>query len=149
MLDEGLAILAGLWSGERFGFAGEFFRLHEMRFTPVPVQSPRIPIWVGGWWPNRAPMRRAARWDGVHPGRLDGPLSPQDVAELVAYIQRHRTDVAPFDVVVADRPSDLGPAALTDRVKDLEGAGATWWLAKVGALPPATIEAIVRQGPPR
>ena len=30
--------------------------------------SPRVPIWVGGEWPaHRAPFRRAARFDGVHP----------------------------------------------------------------------------------
>ena len=153
MLDEGLEVLTGLWRGEPFAFAGEFYRLHEMTFLPTPVQLPRIPIWVGGWWPNRAPMRRAARWDGVHPGRLDGPLTPEDVRALVAYIQEHRTDPGPFDVVVADATPGDQPAVAAERVRAYAEAGATWWLEEGGtsgrAWPPERIEARVRQGPPR
>ena len=153
MLDEGLEVLTCLWRGEPFAFAGEFYRLHEMTFQPTPVQSPRIPIGVGGWWPNRAPMRRAARWDGVHPGRLDGPLTPEDVRALVAYIRQHRTDPGPFDVVVADATPCDQPAAAAERVRAYAEAGATWWLEEGGASgrawPPKRIEARVRQGPPR
>ncbi len=148
MLDEGLAILAGLWSGEPFAFAGEYYRLHEMTFLPTPVQSPRIPIWVGGWWPNQAPMRRAARWDGVHPGRLDGGLTPDDLSAVVATIRRHRVGDAPFDVVVAD-PVEVGTEAAADRVRAFQQAGATWWLSKPGPRPAGEIERLVRQGPPR
>src|SRR5690348_6689964 len=36
-------------------------------FLPTPVQRRRVPVWVGGIWPNKAPMRRAARWDGAIP----------------------------------------------------------------------------------
>lgn len=146
MLDEGLAILSGLWSGEPFAFDGEFHRLHEMTFLPRPLQTPRIPIWVGGRWPNRAPMRRAARWDGVHPGRLDSPLTPADLRELAAYIQGHRIARTPFDVVVAEAQ---GPSGQIERAAEFAEAGATWWLAKVGAAPTAWIEERVEQGPPR
>lgn len=52
-LDEGLAILDGLWSGAPFAHAGMEFHLQRMRFEPVPLQRPRIPIWVGGYWPHR------------------------------------------------------------------------------------------------
>ncbi len=44
LLDEGLAILTGLWSGQPFSFHGEHYHLEEMTFLPSPVQSPRIPI---------------------------------------------------------------------------------------------------------
>ena len=149
LLDEGLEILAGLWSGRPFAFDGEFHHLHEMTFLPAPVQTPRIPVWVGGWWPNRAPMRRAARWDGVHPGRIGGSMSLEDVAELVVYIRRRRPVGAPFDVVVADPPEIAATERLTDRLRGLEAAGATWWLVKAGAIPAESMERIVRQGPPR
>lgn len=46
-LDEGLKVLTGLWSGERFSFSGEHYRVTDARFVPPPVQQPRIPIWVG------------------------------------------------------------------------------------------------------
>lgn len=153
MLDEGLAVLTGLWRGEPFRFDGEFYHLREMTFRPVPVQSPRIPIWVGGWWSNRAPMRRAARWDGVVPGRLGAPLTPDDLRALVAYIREHREDAAPFDVVVSGTTSGAYPAAAASHVRRFAEAGATWWLEAAGvagrAFPPEQIEERIRQGPPR
>ena len=152
-LDEGLAILDGLWRGEPFAFAGEFYRLHEMTFLPRPVQTPRIPIWVGGWWPNTAPMRRAARWDGVHPGRLGRPLSPDDVRALVAYVAEHRSAPEPFDVAVGGTTPGDDPSAARDQVAAVATAGATWWMETCGVegrlFPPERIEARVRQGPPR
>lgn len=70
-LDEGLAILTGLWTGKPFSYAGEHYTIDETVFMPKPVQSPRIPIWVACFWPNKKPLRRAARYDGVVPGVAD------------------------------------------------------------------------------
>ena len=67
LLDEGLAILDGLWSGEPFSFEGKHHRIGGAQFRPRAVQQPRVPVWVAGRWPNRRPFRRAARWDGVFP----------------------------------------------------------------------------------
>jgi len=67
MLDEGLAVLDGLWQGEPFSHAGEYYRVKKAHFLPRAIRSPRIPVWVAGNWPNKAPMRRAARWDGAFP----------------------------------------------------------------------------------
>ena len=77
-LDEGLDVLAGLWSGEPFSYEGEEYRIDDVTFLPKPMQQPRIPVWVGGQWPNRAPFRRAARWDGAFPTANDGntPITP-------------------------------------------------------------------------
>ena len=66
-LDEGLAILAGLWSGKPFSFSGKYYRLKKALFLPASFQKPRIPVWVGGVWPNPGPFIRAARWDGSFP----------------------------------------------------------------------------------
>src|SRR3970282_1786048 len=57
----------GVGGAARFAVEGSFHHLARMRFEPRPVQRPRIPIWVAGFWPARAPFRRAARWDGVFP----------------------------------------------------------------------------------
>jgi len=67
MLDEGLDILAGLQSGESFSFSGRHYRISEALFVPAAFQTPRIPVWVAAHWPNRRPLQRAARWDGVLP----------------------------------------------------------------------------------
>ena len=79
-MDESLAILEGLWSGEPFGFRGQHYAFEAMRFRPRPVQQPRIPIWVVGAWPSEKSMSRVARWDGLLPQKLpaagEGPLTP-------------------------------------------------------------------------
>jgi alkanesulfonate monooxygenase SsuD/methylene tetrahydromethanopterin reductase-like flavin-dependent oxidoreductase (luciferase family) len=149
MLDEGLAILDGLWTGKPFAFAGEHYRLHKMTFLPRPVQRPRIPVWVGGWWPNTAPFRRAARWDGAYPGRTDGPISPEDVTAVVAYIRDVSDRESPFDVVVGDRPGEVPTDAINERVHRLGQAGATWWLDKAGVQSANSLEERLRMGPPK
>src|SRR5580658_3833052 len=87
MLDEGLAVLMGLWSGEPFSFSGTYFKVNDTCFLPAPVQFPRIPIWVAGTWPKRPPFRRAARYDGVIPvtGDIRSALSAADLSELIDY----------------------------------------------------------------
>jgi alkanesulfonate monooxygenase SsuD/methylene tetrahydromethanopterin reductase-like flavin-dependent oxidoreductase (luciferase family) len=127
-LDEGLAILAGLWSGEPFAFDGEEFHIRETVFLPTPVQRPRPPVWVACHWPNRSPLRRAARWDGVFPEHAaGGRLSPPELAELLRYVHEHRRVPGSFDAVVAGRSQDLADTELDA----YEAAGTTWWLESV------------------
>jgi alkanesulfonate monooxygenase SsuD/methylene tetrahydromethanopterin reductase-like flavin-dependent oxidoreductase (luciferase family) len=127
-LDDGLAILNGLWSGEPFAFDGDEYRMRETIFLPTPVQRPRPPIWVAAHWPARAPVRRAARWDGVFPEHADGRrLSPLDLAELLQYVRQHRDGADPFEVVVAGRLDHVADGELAA----YEAAGLTWWLEAV------------------
>jgi alkanesulfonate monooxygenase SsuD/methylene tetrahydromethanopterin reductase-like flavin-dependent oxidoreductase (luciferase family) len=125
LLDEGLAILAGLWSGEPFAFDGDEYHIRETVFLPTPVQRPRPPIWVAAHSPNRAPLRRAARWDGVFPEHADGSrLSPMELAELLDYVRQHRAAPDPFDAVIAGRSADVG----AEELGAYAAAGLTWWL---------------------
>jgi len=97
-------------------------------------------------------MRRAARWDGVHPGRLGEPLTPDDVRDLLAYIGEHHEGDGPFDVVVPGSTRGDAPGEATKRVRAYAEAGATWWLETCGVegrlFPADEIERIVRGGPP-
>jgi alkanesulfonate monooxygenase SsuD/methylene tetrahydromethanopterin reductase-like flavin-dependent oxidoreductase (luciferase family) len=68
--DEGLDVIDGLWSGEPFSYDGDHFTIDEATMFPTPIRKPRIPIVTGGFWPNRKPIQRGARWDGI------APLSP-------------------------------------------------------------------------
>ena len=178
MLDEALAILDGLWSGEPFSFQGEHYNVEEMTFLPKPVQSPRIPVWVVGAWPRPKSMRRAARWDGVLPvlqpkGAVANEPSPQDVgrelrergaylgmaveqiAEVRDFVAAERDASAPFDIVIEGWSSTSDPRRAAARISEYERAGATWWLESVFSwlfLPPHDIERMrhrIRQGPPR
>jgi F420-dependent oxidoreductase-like protein len=47
MLDEACRVLRGLWTEERFSFAGEHFQLHDAQMDPKPLQS-RLPLIIGG-----------------------------------------------------------------------------------------------------
>jgi alkanesulfonate monooxygenase SsuD/methylene tetrahydromethanopterin reductase-like flavin-dependent oxidoreductase (luciferase family) len=46
-LAEALSVITALWSGTRATFAGEHYRLDDAPFSPLPVQKPRPPIFVG------------------------------------------------------------------------------------------------------
>lgn len=132
-LDEGLAVLAGLWSGERVDFHGEQLTAADVTFRPVPVQRPRPPVWIGCNWPNRLPLRRAARWDGVVPLVLstdDGSWKPTAgvVTEIVTAVSKQRASTGPFDVVITGRTPPEQPAAARETVEPIAAAGATWWL---------------------
>jgi len=155
ILDEGLAVLTGLWSGELFTFEGEHFQVRDALCWPPPVQSPRIPIWVAGWWPNRRPMRRAAQWDGAVTGKLnpDGfaRLTPDEIREIIAYIEAHRESTAPFDVAIGGvTPADDRTRA-AEMVAPYAEAGLTWWHECVPGFdtPLELTRARIHQGPPR
>lgn len=133
-LDEGLHALDLLWSGEPATYRGNQITVDDVVFLPTPVQRPRVPIWVGGRWPNKAPMRRAARWDGAIPAMagMEAARPPEvsEVRELVRFLRGCRADHGladrPFDIVIGGT-SPAGPAAGRDLVGPLADLGVTWW----------------------
>ena len=128
-LDEALAILVGLWKGQSFSFDGEHFSVHDVAFRPTPTRGPRIPVWCAGWWPNRAPFRRAAKWDGVVPERVGGATpSPEEVREIARYVGLHREGAEPFDIAINGYSDAAGGAEL---MRAYEAAGTTWWLERI------------------
>jgi alkanesulfonate monooxygenase SsuD/methylene tetrahydromethanopterin reductase-like flavin-dependent oxidoreductase (luciferase family) len=131
-LDEGLAVLAGLWSGKPFDHAGRHYRVEGAHFTPRPVQLPRIPVWVCGTWPTaKAPFRRAARWDGVvailSPSE-NRAILPEEVRDIRVYIQQHREEDGPFDAVVILWSEGDRSEQERETVAAYAEAGVTWWL---------------------
>lgn len=154
-LDESLEILAGLWTGQPFSYAGTHYQLDDVTFLPTPVQSPRIPIWVAGEWPNKPPFRRAARWDGIFPSKrgvaVDEMMSPRDLREIVTFIMDERATDAPFTVALGG----YTPASDRERAAHIVGqyidAGLTYWLEGLNALRLTLPEARERiwQGPPK
>lgn len=132
-LDEGIHALDLLWSGEPVTYHGNQVTLDDVAFLPTPVQRPRVPIWAGGLWPNKAPMRRAARWDGAIPGTAGmmeaRPPDVDEVRDLVRFLHDHRAENGladkPFDIVIGGA-SPTG-AAGRDLVGPLADEGVTWW----------------------
>jgi alkanesulfonate monooxygenase SsuD/methylene tetrahydromethanopterin reductase-like flavin-dependent oxidoreductase (luciferase family) len=121
ILDRGLGRLSDLWAGE---------------FEPLPVQRPRIPIWVAARWPSRRPLQRAARWDGLFPIELPGP---DQLVELAGEVQELRTDEGNFDLIVE--------IAAGDDPQPWARAGATWVLTGFGPQPRASeVRAVIAAG---
>jgi alkanesulfonate monooxygenase SsuD/methylene tetrahydromethanopterin reductase-like flavin-dependent oxidoreductase (luciferase family) len=132
-LDEGLTALGMLWSGRPVNYHGEHVVVDDVTFLPTPVQRPRVPVWIAGYWPARAPMRRAARWDGAVPiidpakngGREALPPPASAVREVRDFIASCRGP-EPFDLsIAAASPADR--AAARDVTAELAEAGVTWW----------------------
>lgn len=147
-LDEAIDLLRAFWSGEAVHHDGPTWRVDGLVHTPTPVQA-QIPIWVAGRWPNQRPMRRAARHQGAVPIHVDGPLSPEGLAEVRAYIDAHRDDPdAPYDVAVEGLTTahDAG-----EIVTGYAEAGMTWWLERIRPEDTSPAEALARiaAGPPR
>ncbi len=177
MLDESLAIIDGLWSGENFAFQGKHYNVKEMRFEPKPLQSPRIPVWVVGAWPRMKSMQRAVRWDGIlpivmEPGATSGQpdvadaakriaetgvsldVTPEQIGEIREYAQRERDSDAPFDIVLEANSSPSRPEQAAETLAKYEENGATWYLEGIFSwlfLPPHDVDRMrdrIRQGPP-
>lgn len=163
MLDEGLDVLTRLWSGESFSYEGQHYPIQEAAFGIRTVQQPRIPIWIAGNWPHKAPMRRGARWEGICPQSagqgLNEQMSPDALREAVAFARSQRQNPdAPFDVI----HSGITP---TDRIRgaevvaSYEGAGITWWSEiispwvfgwdKTGEWPVQAMRERILAGPPK
>ncbi len=122
LLDQGLADLSRYWAGE---------------FEPLPVQQPRIPVWVAGEWPHRRPVRRALQWDGLFPIGMPGP---DELAELVSEVRQARPAGAPFDVIVEIPPED--------DPERWARAGATWRVTFFGLEPTkAGVRRVIEAGP--
>lgn len=147
-LDEGLDVLSRLLAGEAVTHRGPHYTVDNVTLAPLPVQRPRMPIWIGGNSP--AALRRAARWDGWAAAGTDEHCgqtkSPERLAEQLAYIHQHRTSDAPFAVTMDGCTT---PADKT-LVREFADAGATWWLEPLYGLRGSTEEMLerVKAGPP-
>jgi alkanesulfonate monooxygenase SsuD/methylene tetrahydromethanopterin reductase-like flavin-dependent oxidoreductase (luciferase family) len=168
LADEALAVIDALWSGEPVSHDGPAYVVRDVTLAPLPVQRPRIPIWVGGM--SDAALRRAARWDGWMAAAIaeDGSMTitPDGLGASIARIRSLRdeagaatgatdTDGAghavprPFGVTI-DGQTEPGAAGL-DLVASFAAVGATWWLETLhgyrGDI--ASLMARVEAGPPR
>jgi alkanesulfonate monooxygenase SsuD/methylene tetrahydromethanopterin reductase-like flavin-dependent oxidoreductase (luciferase family) len=126
-LDERLARLTDLWT--------------EWNVPPVP-------IWCAGRWPNKAGLRRAARYDGAMPtfGRLPSTNIPIDQFAGAASFVRERA-AGTVDIALEGATSKATAGA---QIAPYAAAGATWWIEALGWWRGGQREAMARisDGPP-
>lgn len=133
-IDEQIAVLRALWTGQVVSFAGRWHRFDGAGISPLPVQRP-IPVWMGGM--SDVALRRAATtcdgWQSVL-------STPDDRAATL--IERFRSCVVdagrplaeigigamlPIRTVRADKWAEHAEAwrrlGVTDLTVDFMGAG--------------------------
>jgi alkanesulfonate monooxygenase SsuD/methylene tetrahydromethanopterin reductase-like flavin-dependent oxidoreductase (luciferase family) len=117
-MDEMLAIIRGLGTGDYFSFDGEVFRIPEIKLCPVPDQP--VPLLIGGH--GEPALRRAARvGDGwIHGGEGDGVPLAALIGRLHELRRLEGRDREPFEI----HAISLG-AYKVDGVKRLEDLGVT------------------------
>ncbi len=115
-MDEEIAVLRGLSTGNFFEFHGQCFDFPAIQMTPVPDS---LPILIGGH--GEPALRRAAR-DGD--GWLHGGGDPADLPGLLARLDELRQEEG-----TVDRPFEIHVISMdafsVDGVKRLEDLGVT------------------------
>lgn len=139
LLDEGLEIIAGLWSGKPFSHCGKHYRVEGLQLSPPPIQKPRIPIWVGGDWRAAGVRRRLARWDGSCAHHV---MSANDVRAIRTLVERERGGADGYDVKVGGKRDP-------EHMRALAEAGATWWNDWMPPGDPDATRRAIEQGPLR
>ncbi len=82
MADEYLAAMIELWYSDKPEFEGKFVRFKNIGFAPKPIQSPKLPIWLGG--DAAAVLKRVAKFgDGWSPFRTP----PEKFPECIDFIK--------------------------------------------------------------
>jgi len=114
ILDEAVDVLAAAWRGEHVVHRGRHLTVDGVTFEPRPVQRPSIPLWAAARERALAPVRRAARLDGLFAIEVGVGDLRRALDEVVAV----RGSLDGFDVAV--RVSIFDDPAL------LDVPGVTW-----------------------
>lgn len=54
-------------------------------------------------------------------------MTPEEYREMEVYIQRHRINKTPFDILAAGNTSGTDKGRVSARMVELSEAGVTWW----------------------
>lgn len=116
-MDECIAIIRGLLTGDYFGFDGQFYKFPEIKMNPAPTKP--MPILVGGHAPPA--LRRAAK---TGDGWVSANTTFDVIKDLIGKLNDARreagTDKNPFEI----HAFDVGLTKVDD-VKRLRDLGVT------------------------
>ena len=146
-LDEGLDIIDGLLKGRPFSYTGQIYKIKEMVFQPLPIQQPRIPIWIGGAWPKKGPLKRAARWDGYFTFKEEGDMTTQDVITIGCAIKEDRGTLQGFELGIGGHARTGNYQRDRETMQSLAEAGVTWWNEFLPRRDSDQVKELIAQGP--
>lgn len=150
LLDESLDVLLALLSGNEASYHGNRLRVDCPPLLPKAIQDP-VPVWAGCVWPNRKPLRRAARVQGCFPifGGT-GPLAfgPAEVGAVRRELARLGAPRS-HEMVVCGATRTVTPAEREDFIAGMREASVDWLLESFGpGTAVAEVETVVRASPP-
>ncbi len=128
-LNEGISIFQGLVSGEEVNVTGEFLKSERVSFYPTAYRAGGIPVWTAGRWPNPAPIRRAARHQGMMVIQL---TEPEQVLDLKEKLVDAGADLATFEIVLWGQRDENMVYREDERYVQWAQAGVTWFLTGPG-----------------
>lgn len=97
-MDDAVAVLRGLWAGERFDHEGATLAVRGWMIRPLPVQRPGPPLWFGGH--SAAAIRRAVAWgEGwLGAGSVSTEVFGREMVVLREELARAGRDEATFGI---------------------------------------------------
>jgi probable F420-dependent oxidoreductase len=142
LVDEALAVIAGLWTTDNFVYEGRHFRAIGQTSRPLPVQQPHPPLWVGGN-SRKARERVAAYGQGWAPLITEPAASAttrtalidsvealgEAIGDLKRRVEEAGRDPASIDVQVQWRAGstiEADPGETLGNIEALGKAGVTW-----------------------
>lgn len=97
--DEMLEIFKRVWTEDVVTHNGKHFSFNAMRMDPKPVQSPHIPLIIGGFSP--AAMRRCARYGNGWLGfGLNPEMSKRAIAGIAAALSEEGRSLNDFEIII-------------------------------------------------
>jgi F420-dependent oxidoreductase-like protein len=121
--EEACEVIVGLLTRETTTFDGQYYQLTEARCDPKPLQTPSIPICIGGGGEKRT-LRTAARF-AQHWNFAGG--TPEEFAHKREVLHQHCADVGrdPAEITLSShvRLDDDGPSKVADTAAALGEKG--------------------------
>jgi probable F420-dependent oxidoreductase len=121
LLDESLDIIEQALREEFVTWHGANFDIDDMGLAPRPVQTPRPPIWIGGW-KGPAIRRAVERGDGWLPQGVGRAETREKIAEITRL--RESTGKEPLELGCLTEPLYLGEPDFDVGKRTMTGKGA-------------------------
>jgi F420-dependent oxidoreductase-like protein len=135
MLGESAQILKGMWTQHRTTFEGKYYTIKDALCEPKPIQSPHIPLWIGGTGEQLTLRVVAESADGWNTFLIPPTAYRQKLDALAAHCKEVGRDPASIrkslavqmviretEVEVAERVHELTRASKTEEQSFLQRA---------------------------